>query len=426
MSVDVAAVELWGDLVGAVSWNESRANASFEYDPTFISGGIEVAPIVMPLAAMIYNFPALDHDAFRGLPGLLADSLPDCWGTEVFNRWLATRGRPIDSYTPVERLLYLGTRGMGALEYKPEKRGIGRSETVIVDSLADLANEVVQARADVSVELGDKGLETLLQVGTSAGGVRAKAVVAWNRETQEMRSGQVNASRGFEYWIIKFDGVGAPGNAFTSPEGYGRVEMAYYLMATQAGIDMSQSQLFVDGAARAHFMTKRFDRRSDGSKIHSQTYQALTHRDYNQTGRHSWEDALLTTVDLCGFADAERLYRRMVFNVMARNQDDHTKNIGYVMDPDGSWWLAPAYDVTYAHDPGNQWTAQHQMTINAKQRDISRQDLLDVAKNVGIRRPRKILLEVHEAVSSWDDYADEAAVPSSFHQVITMNLRNDL
>jgi serine/threonine-protein kinase HipA len=268
----------------------------------------------MPLGtSRIYSFPELGSDAFHGLPGLLADSLPDRWGTEVFNLWLTSQGRPVGSYNPVERLMYIGVRGMGALEFHPARRGFGRSEIVSAESLADVASAVLAARGGIDVDLDGGGLETLLQVGTSAGGLRAKAIVAWNTETREMRSGQVQAPEGFEYWIIKFDGVGSSDGVFTDPSGYGRVEMAYYLMATVAGIDMSRSFLHVDGGGRAHFMTKRFDRLDDGSKIHTQTYQALTHRDYNDTGRHSWESALQTTTRLCGLGATEQLYRRMVF-----------------------------------------------------------------------------------------------------------------
>ncbi len=425
--VEVAEVRLWDRLLGAVSWSDSRAVASFEYAPEFVASGLEVAPFTMPLEeSRIYSFPELSSDAFHGLPGLVADSLPDRWGTEVFNRWLESQGQPVGSYNPVERLMYIGVRGMGALEFRPAKRGFGRSEIVSADSLADVASAVLASRSGISVDLDDEGLETLLQIGTSAGGLRAKAIVAWDPITREMRSGQVQAPSGFEYWIIKFDGVGPSDGTFVNPRGYGRVEMAYHLMAIESGIDMSPSFLHIDGSGRAHFMTKRFDRLDDGSKIHTQTYQALTHRDYNETGRHSWEEALRTTTRLCGFGATERLYRRMVFNVIARNQDDHTKNIGYLMRSDGVWGLSPAYDVTYANNPRSRWTSQHQMTMNGKQTNIDLDDLTAVAEATGVRKARGIVSDVAEAVGQWDRFASEAEVSNLFRDEIRKELRADV
>jgi len=425
--VDVAEVRLWGDRIGAVSWNPDRAVASFQYTPQFVRRGLDVAPLMMPLdATSIYSFPALDPDAFHGLPGLLADSLPDRWGTEVLNQWLASQGRPLGSYSPVERLMYVGVRGMGALEFRPAVRGMERSERVTAQSLADVAAEVLAARSGATNVLDDDGLEALVQVATSAGGLRAKAVVAWNPQTLEMRSGQVPAPAGFEYWLIKFDGVGSSQGGFTDTQGYGRVEMAYYLMAKAAGIDMSLSQIHVDGAGRAHFMTKRFDRINDGSKLHAQTYQALTHRDYNDPGAHSWEAALQTTTRLCGFSGTEQLFRRMVFNVVARNQDDHTKNIAYLMDPDGSWRLSPAYDVTYANNPNSPWTSRHQMRINGKTSDIDIGDLRATARVVGVRKPNRTISEVVDTVSQWGTFAANAGVSGGFRAEIAQQLRTDI
>ncbi len=423
----MATVHLWGQEVGAVAWNPQRATASFQYAAPFVARGLPIAPVMMPLDAnRIYSFPELGRDAFRGLPGMLADSLPDRWGTEVFNRWLATQGRPRDSYTPVERLLYVGKRGMGALEYHPARRGLGRSEVVTANELADLAASVLSAHGAMSTGFDDDGLDTLLQVGTSAGGVRAKAVIAWNPSTDEMRSGQVTAPDGFEYWIIKFDGVGSTDGSFTDPAGYGRVEMAYHLMAIAAGIEMSPSRIQVDSGGRAHFMTRRFDRNTDGSKHHVQTYQAITHRDYNETGRHSWEDALMLCTRLCGYGATEQLYRRLVFNVVARNHDDHTKNIGYLMETDGVWTLAPAYDVTYAFNPASRWTSQHQMTINGKQASIGLADLLAVAATVGVRKPMETVRAVVDAVSEWETFANEADVTEDFRAGISGNLYTDI
>ena len=432
MSVDVAAVHLWGDLVGAVAWDPDRSLATFEYDPAFVNSGREIAPLTMPLGQGAFSYPGLDRDAFRGLPGLLADSLPDTWGRSVLNHWLASQGRPLDSYTPVEILQYIGVRGMGALEYRPAKRGMGRSEAVTADALADIAAEMVASRSGLATTLSDEGLSSLLQVGTSAGGMRAKAIVAWNPDTGEMRSGQVPAPDGFGYWIIKFDGVGGDSGSdlstpvFSDPKGYGRIEYAYWLMARAAGIEMSPSRLEVDAGGRAHFMTKRFDRTDRGDKLHTQTYQALTHKSYNESGRHRWEDALVTTTNLCGYTDAKELYRRMVFNVVARNQDDHTKNISFAMNRAGAWSLAPAYDVTYANNPASPWVSAHQMTINGRRTDIDRTDLIAVAESTGVKGASRVIASVAKAVGAWRDFASQAEVDSAFVADIEQNIRFDI
>jgi serine/threonine-protein kinase HipA len=276
------------------------------------------------------------------------------------------------------------------------------------------------------VELDDEGLATLLQVGTSAGGVRAKAVIAWNPKTNETRSGQVEAPEGFEYWIIKFDGVGSSDGEFTDPRGYGRVEFAYHEMAVDAGVEMSEARLLVDHAGRAHFMAKRFDRTDDGAKIHAQTLQAIAHLDYNQARGHSWEEALRVSERLCGHAATEQLFRRMVFNVVGRNQDDHTKNISFLMNSDGRWSLSPAYDVTWAYNPASTWTASHQMTIAGKTDGFEASDLIDVGSGAGVRNPKSALTEVVDVVRRWDSYAAAAGVDAAFAETIARSLRTDI
>lgn len=421
--VTVAEVRIWGRRVGAVAWDPDRALGSFEYAEDFRRSGLEVAPLMMPLGPRIYVFPELDPAAFHGLPGMLADSLPDRWGTRLINAWLDRQGRPRDSFNPVERLCYVGSRGMGALEYAPAVRGYGRSEQVDVDELAVLASEILAERGSVDVELDDEGLGTLLQVGTSAGGARAKAVIAWNPETDETRSGQVKAPEGFEYWIIKFDGVGSSDGDFTDPRGYGRVEFAYHEMAIGAGVEMSEARLLVDRGGRAHFMSRRFDRTDDGARIHAQTLQAIGHLDYNQARGHSWERALRVAEQLCGHAATEQLYRRMVFNVVSRNQDDHTKNITFLMDDGGRWSLSPAYDVTWAYNPASAWTASHQMTIGGKSDGFVASDLIDVGSGAGVRNPKSVLNEVVDVVREWDSYAAAAGVDASFAETIARSLR---
>ena len=408
--VDVAEVHLWGQQIGAVAWNESRRLATFEYHPAFLRSSLEPAPLTMPLGTGLFQFPQLAFETYRGLPGLLADSLPDRFGNDLIDAWLARQGRDRATFSPVERLCYIGSRGMGALEYHPAHRGRSASAPIHVDQLVDLAKKMLSARGGLQVDLDDEGLTELLRVGTSAGGARAKAIVAWNPKTDEVRSGQVPAPDGFEYWILKFDGVGSFDRKFADPEGYGRIEYAYHLMARDAGLVVSRSRLFIDQRGRAHFMTRRFDRSDDGDKFHSQTLAAMAHLDFNEAGAHSYEQALATTLQICGAVDLDQMFRRMVFNVVSRNQDDHTKNITFVMDRSGLWHLSPAYDVTWAYNPSGRWTSRHQMTIGGKRDEVTRSNLLTVAQKYGIRTPESVIDQVVASVADWKHYASEAEV----------------
>ncbi len=421
--IDVAEVHLWGRQIGAVAWNDDRSLATFEYSPDFLRTGIELTPLTMPLGPGLFRFPELAFRTYRGLPGMLADSLPDNFGNSLIDAWLAREGRDRSSFSPVERLCYIGTRGMGALEYHPATRGRDASATVQVDELADLAKTMLASRRDLQVGLDDEGLAELLRVGTSAGGARAKAIVAWNPTTGEVRSGQVSAPEGFQYWIVKFDGVGSSDHGLADPEGYGRIEYAYHLMAVDAGIDMTASRLFVDKAGRAHFMTRRFDRTDDGGKLHIQTLAAMGHLDYNEPGAHSYEEALALTLRICGAADVDRLFRRMVFNVVSRNQDDHTKNVTFVMGRSGRWRLSPAYDVTWAFNPQGQWTNRHQMTIAGKRDDLTRSDLVAVADEFGIRSPEQVIGQVVSVLGDWKHYASEAGVDDAYRELIASTHR---
>ncbi|MCB1968611.1 MAG: type II toxin-antitoxin system HipA family toxin, partial [Candidatus Accumulibacter sp.] len=353
----IATVRLWGRSIGAVLMEEGRDHAAFQYDPAFARSGIELSPLVMPLSDRVYEFPTLPRDAFHGLPGLLSDSLPDRFGNALINAWLATQGRTPESFTPVERLCYTGTRGMGALEFSPALGPRPRKATTIeIDALVQLASDILSHRNALQASLAgaarEKALNDILRVGTSAGGARAKAVIAWNVETGELRSGQIAAGEGFDYWLLKFDGVSANRDKeLDDPKGYGAIEYAYHLMAKAAGITMTDCRLLEENGRR-HFMTRRFDRLAGGEKLHMQSLCALAHLDFNQPGAHGYEQALLTIRQLqLPMAALEEQFRRMAFNIVARNQDDHVKNIAFLMDKQGRWSLAPAFDVTYSYNP---------------------------------------------------------------------------
>jgi len=414
-----ASVILWGRRIGAVSWVEDRNIGIFQYSPEFINSNIQVAPLTMPLREAPYEFPALARETFSGLPGLLADSLPDKYGNAMIDAWLARRGRNPESFNPVERLCYLGSRGMGALEFKPvTHQRAGKDIELDISELVSLANQVLSERQRLSVVLTGNNdqtqIEDIIRVGTSAGGARAKAIVSWNQKTGEFRSGQVKQLKGFSNWLIKFDGVhGNRDKELADPQGYGRIEYAYYLMALNAGINMSTCRLHLEGG-RAHFMTKRFDRNDRGHKLHMQSLCAMRHYDFNQAGAYSYEQALQTIAKLgLSMAESEQQFRRAVFNVVARNQDDHVKNIAYLMDKSGQWQLAPAFDVIYSYNPDGAWTGSHQMSMNGKRDNFTLEDLLATAKtaSIKVRRAEGIINQVIESVKNWPEFASQAQLP---------------
>jgi len=418
-TTDTAWVRIWGKVVGAVAWNDRQEFATFEYEPDFLDAGLELAPIHMPLevargGSRDFSFRTLPRDTFYGLPGMLADALPDTFGNRLIDTWLARQGRSPDDFSPIERLCYTGTRAMGALEFEPAfKSTLDVSVPVEVENLVELAQTVINDRRQVDVNLSEDPSEALLdilRVGTSAGGMRAKAVIALDETTGEVRSGQVTAPAGFDYWILKFDGI--EGDTLGDPKGYGRIEYAYYLMARDAGIEMMESRLYAE-SGRAHFMTRRFDRLADGSRLHMQSLCALRHFDYRSAGSYSYEQVFETIRRLkLPFQMVEQQFRRMVFNVVARNQDDHAKNIAFLMDPDGTWSLSPAFDVIYSHNPDGQRTSRHQMTINGKSEDITRADLIQVGREASIKNSSAIIDEIVEVVAGWPEYAGSAEVTS--------------
>ena len=423
-------VRLWGRTIGAVSLLDGEQVAAFEYDAAFARSGIELSPLVMPLSRRVYRFPELSRQTFLGLPGMLADSLPDRFGNALIDAWLATQGRQPGSFNAVERLCYIGERGMGALEFAPViGPGAKQATRIDVDRLVELASRVLSHRHDLQASFADQGkedaLRDILRVGTSAGGARAKAVIAWNPVTNEVRSGQLRAGDGFEYWLLKFDGVsGNRDKELEDPKGYGIIEYAYYLMARDCGIDISECRLFEENGRR-HFMTRRFDRLPGGDKLHMQSLCALAHYDFNMAGAHSYEQALLVMRQLgLPMRDIEQQFRRMVFNIVARNQDDHVKNIAFLMDKQGNWSLSPAFDMTYSFNPNGAWTATHQMTMNGKREHFTLDDFWACAKVASMKRglAAGIIAAVQATVARWREFAGQAGVPAATTERIGQTL----
>ncbi|MCX6318711.1 MAG: type II toxin-antitoxin system HipA family toxin [Bacteroidetes bacterium] len=415
--MNTAFVKIWGELVGAVAWDDATGYATFEYESRFQRKGWELAPLQMPVSATksSFHFPALRKkpdpalDSFKGLPGLLADVLPDRYGNELINLWLAKEGRPPDSMNPVETLCFIGTRGMGALEFEPTTlKESKRTFSVDIDSLVDIARKMLTKKEAFVTNLQEdeeKAILEILRIGTSAGGARPKAVIAYNERTGEVKSGQTNAPRGFEHWLIKLDG--ASDVQLGASKGYGRVEMAYYNMAVACGIQMMPSRLLEENG-RAHFMTRRFDREDGSTKHHIQTFCAMKHFDYNLVTSFSYEQLFQTLRELkLPYPDAEQLFRRMVFNVLARNCDDHTKNFAFRLKKDGKWELAPAYDVCHAYQPRHQWVSQHALSINGKRTNITKDDLLAIGKSIKNKKAAETIEEISNTVSQWKTFADE-------------------
>ena len=415
-----AEIRLWGTVIGAVSLDDQNRTADFEYNPSFVQSGIQLSPVVMPLKKGIYRFPELPYETYHGLPGLVSDSLPDKFGNSIIDVWLSKQGRLPESFNAVERLCYTGKRGMGALEYYPVIASENIDEKINVSELVELASMVLRNRKSLNIVLDEcnkaemnTALSQIISVGTSAGGARAKAVIAWNPETNEVRSGQTENSKGFEHWLIKFSGVaGNKDKEDEDREDFGIIEYTYYLMAKEAGINMSECRILDDGK-NSHFMTKRFDRDDKGNKFHMQTLCAMAHMDFNQAGAYSYEQ-FFSVMNKIGIhhLDSVEAFKRMVFNIYAFNFDDHTKNISFLMDKQGQWKLSPAYDVSFAYNPNGLWTSSHQMTVNGKRKNFTELDFENCAKfgNLSHREVKNAIADVKAAVSNWKVIAKNSGV----------------
>lgn len=432
--MNVAEVKIWGELVGAVAWDEKSSFANFEYDPKFKKLSWDLSPLKMPINSTkkIINFPELrknkngEFDTFKGLPGLLADVLPDNYGNQLINIWLAQQGRPQNSMNPIEMLCFIGSRGMGALEFEPATiKESKKTFSIEIDSLVDIAQKMLSKREAFTTNMQkdeEKAVMDILKIGTSAGGARPKAVIAFNEKTGEVKSGQTKAPHGFEHWLIKLDGVS--NIQLGESKGYGRVEMAYYNMAKACGIDIMPSQLLEENG-RAHFITKRFDRDGGETKHHIQTFCALKHFDFNQINSFSYEQLFQTMREIkLTYQDTEQMFRRMVFNVIARNCDDHTKNFSFRLKKDEKWELAPAYDICHAYRPKSEWVSQHALSVNGKRNNISKKDLMVIGESIKCKKSAHIIAEINDVINQWTKYANNVDVNPELRDAIANTLLN--
>lgn len=429
MAQKTAFVNIWGHTAGAVAWDESTGIGYFEYEPAFLKTNWNLAPLKMPFTqagrGRVFSFPPLRGiHTFKGLPGLLADVMPDRYGNNLINAWLARNGRAPDSMTPIELLCFIGKRGMGALEFEPVEPATSNTATKLeINNLVHTAQQILSNRLDFSTNVGshrEKALMDILKIGTSAGGARAKAVIAYNPATGEVRSGQVEAPKDFTHWLIKLDGV-TDAQLGTS-QGYGRVEMAYHNMAMACEIEMTECRLLEENG-RAHFMTRRFDRPSGKEKLHVQSFCAMMHYDFNDINSYSYEQ-LFQTMRMLNLPHPQhqQMFRRMVFNVMARNCDDHTKNFAFIMDKTGEWKIAPAYDVCHAYRPQSLWVSRQSLSVNGKRENINRNDLLAVAQQISLKKPEQIIDKISTEVKKWNQYAEEQKVDPKLRSAINQTL----
>jgi len=430
--VDYAIVKIWDTLVGAIVWDSKRSLADFQYDKKFLEKKWDISPIKMPISNgdRIYSFPELlpskenTENTFKGLPGLLADSLPDKYGNLLIDKWLAQNGRAPESMNPIEKLCFIGTRGMGALEFEPSQIKASKNTfSIEIKSLVEIAQKILSNREGFEAKLKpdeQQAMEQILKIGTSAGGARPKALIAFNENTKEVRSGQTKVPIGFSHWLLKLDGVS--GVQFGDSHGWGRIEYAYHLMAKECGIEMTDCELLEENG-RAHFMTKRFDREGSNTKHHIQTLCGINHFDYNNLFAYGYEQVFQTMRILkLPYPQAEQMFRRMVFNVLATNCDDHTKNFSFRLKKDGAWELAPAYDVCYSFDPTNKWVNQQTLSVNGKHKDINKYDLMAIAKANNVKKGEQIIADINEVVKNWSDFALKGKVNEIKRKEIKSNL----
>ena len=424
----VVNITLWGENVAAFAWDSNREVGVIEFYASFLKNDWDIAPLMMPLEDLqrgerIFSFTNLKSKTFKGLPGLIADVLPDDYGNSIIDEWFAVKGKNVE-LTPLDRLCYIGKRGMGALEFEPVNADelLNTSSQIEMHELVDLAKQMLDKRTsfNANLEQNKEALIDILRVGTSAGGAKPKAIIAYNEQTNEVRSGQVKAPDGFGYWLLKFDGVEG-GTIKDNPLGIGRIEYAYYQMALDCGIEMMESRLMEEGQ-QAHFMTKRYDRSENGEKLLTQTLCGMAH--YDRDERYSYEQLFTVMRRLnLDYPDFEQLYRRMVFNIIARNHNDHTKNHSFMMNKKGTWLLSPAYDLCYTYAPSGQWTSQHQMSVNGKRDNFTLDDLIKVGTDQGVKNPSQIIKTITSVVSVWSNYASKNNVNPTFSKQIQENLR---
>jgi serine/threonine-protein kinase HipA len=420
----VAQIKIFNKKVGAIAYDKAKGTALFEFEESFLKTDLDLSPIKMSIKkakGKIFSFAELSRsNTFKGMPGLLADVLPDKYGNALINNWLTKNGRPTGSLDPVETLCFIGKRGMGALEFNPVNPPTANNSTKVeIGNMVQIAQDILSERKTFTTNLSaeeEKAMADILKIGTSAGGARAKAIIAYNPLTKEVKSGQTDAPAGFSHWLIKFDGV--DDEQFGASNGYGRVEMAYHKMATDCGIEMMECKLFEENG-RAHFMTRRFDRPTENTKLHVQTFCAMQHYDFNDVGLYSYEQ-LFETMRILNlpYPQHEQLYRRMLLNVMGRNCDDHTKNFAFIMNENGGWKLSPAYDVCHAYRPASPWVSKQSLSINGKRENITKDDLLAVAKLLSIKKAVQIFTQVSEVVNKWNEYANAQKVPAALRDAI--------
>ncbi|MBF7957682.1 type II toxin-antitoxin system HipA family toxin [Rahnella victoriana] len=418
--------------VGYLAYVDDSGFATFEYTQDWQKDGFSLSPIHLPLNNQVFTFPALAFETFRGLPAVFADSLPDDFGNSLINAWLARKGQDKTQFLALDRLLYTGTRGMGALEYQPTNNNLEvDSQPILIGELVKMAQKVLDSRDELQLnDYEESSLAKLLQIGTSAGGARAKAVVAANADRSEILSGQVEVPEGFEHYLLKFDGVEehkSDKETFGDPKGYGVMEYVYHLMAKDAGISMSECELLRErNSDRAHFMTKRFDR-VNNQKYHVLSLCGIAHADFRKPGAYSYEELLAVCRQLgLSNKEQEQIFRRMVFNVVARNHDDHTKNWLFMVDDNFKWTLAPAFDVAWSYKADSPWVNAHQLTLAGKRDKFVMDDLLSVANHITSLRPskaKKIIDQTIRIVSRWRDYAEKEGVPEALIVSVEKSLR---